>query len=140
LREHRRIKNMRHSLIDEVVDAFEKSAIGFNRVVPAAMHTTTYPPFNVVKEGEGKYVLEMALAGYSRDDISVSKGGNFLTISGEKSEDNKEYIYRGIAARKFKREVPIANGVEVTAAEMRDGILKVCLENKEAAVKQIPVL
>jgi molecular chaperone IbpA len=130
---------MRHSLIDEVMDAFEKSAIGFNRVVPAAMHNVSYPPFNVVKEAEGKYVLEMALAGYAKDDISVSKGGNFLTVSGEKAEDNKEYVYRGIAARKFKREIPVANGVEVTAAEMRDGILKICLENKEAAVKQIPV-
>lgn len=132
---------MRNDLIDAVERMFERSTIGFNRVVPSLVHgaNVTYPPFNVIKEGEGRYTIEMALAGYSKDDIKISQSSNFVTIEGNKEQNEKEYLYHGIAARHFKREIPIANGVQVNSAEMKDGILAIFLENKEAVAKLIPV-
>lgn len=132
---------MRNDLIDAVERMFERSAIGFNRVVPSLVHgaNATYPPFNVIKEGEGRYTIEMALAGYTKDDIKISQSSNFVTIEGNKEHNEKEYLYHGIAARHFKREIPIANGVQVNSAEMKDGILAIFLENKEAIAKLIPV-
>ena len=132
----------RQLILDDLLDIFEKAAIGFNSIVPSAVHgaNVTYPPFNVVKEAQGSTVIEMALAGFSKEDVTISKSNNFLTIEGNKAEDTREFYWHGIAARKFKREIPIANNVEVISAEMKDGILKVFLENKEIAAKQIPVL
>lgn len=132
----------RSYLLDDIIDMFERSAIGFNRIVPSAVSgaSVTYPPFNVVKEKDGRIKVEMALAGFSRDEVQVTKGNNFLTVEGSKVEEEKDYIWQGIAARKFKREIPIANGVEVISAEMKDGILNVVLENTEVSTKQIPIL
>jgi len=133
---------MREDLLNSILDVFERSAIGFNRIVPTAVHSAnvSYPPFNVIKDGEGKFIIEMALAGFSKDNISVTKSGNFLTVEGDKEQEDKNYLFHGIAARHFKREIPVANGVEVKSAEMKDGILSIVLENKESASKQIPVL
>ena len=130
-------------LVQDVLRLFDKTAIGFNRIVPSVVEEAniTYPPFNVVKLGEGKYRLEVALAGFDREDISVSKGNNFLTIEGKKSESEEvnEYYWKGIASRAFTRKIPISN-VEVGDAKMDNGILSINIEDKEAVTKQIPVL
>ena len=134
---------MRQDLFDRVMEAFDRGAIGFNRVVPSVIHglNVSYPPVNVIKDGEGKYTIEMALAGYSKDDIKISQNSNFVVVEGEKKEtEEREYYFHGIAARSFKREFPVANGVEVVAAGMKDGILSIALNNKEAALKEIPIL
>lgn len=131
---------MRSDLIDAVERMFERSAIGFNRVVPSLTSNVTYPPFNVVKAKDGSYVIEMALAGYAKEDITVSQNTNFVTVEGSKQEEEKEYLYHGIAARNFKREIPVASGVEVTSAEMKNGVLSISLTNKELAAKQIAVM
>lgn len=127
----------------KMLDMFERSAIGFNRVVPRVVENSkvNFPPFNVVKVDEGKYTIEMAIAGFDKDDVKISQNNNFIVIEGDSSaEDEREYIFKGIAARHFRREIPVANGVEVRSAELKNGILSVSLENKEAAMRQIPVM
>lgn len=129
--------------LERFISELEKKAIGFNQVAPSILHEATinYPPFNVVKVADGNYVVEMALAGFAKEEIKVTQNSNFVFVTGEKEdESDREYIHHGIASRKFKREIPVANGFEVVSAEMRDGILSINLKNKNFVVKEITVL
>ena len=131
---------MRDDIFNLIDSMFARNAIGFNRVVPSVTQDVTYPPVNVVSVADGKYLVEMALAGFAREDITISQSSNFLTVEGSKEESKeRDYIVRGIAARKFKRQIPIANDVKVISAEMRDGILSISLEKEGSTVKQITV-
>lgn len=131
---------MREDILSLVESMFARNAIGFNRLVPTVAQDVTYPPVNLVQVDEGKFLVEMALAGFTKNDINISQSSNFLTVEGSKEEsEEREYIVRGIAARKFKRQIPIANDVKVISAEMQDGILAISLEKEGAAVKQITV-
>jgi len=129
--------------LERFISELERKAIGFNRVAPSIIHEAniTYPPFNVVKVAEGNYIIEMALAGFEREEIKVTQNNTFVLVEGLKEdEDEREYIHHGIAARQFKREIPVANGFEVMSAEMKNGILSINLKNKNAVSKQITVL
>lgn len=122
---------------------FHRATVGFdslfneleNRVFAnSANGGTTYPPYNIVKEGENKYQIELALAGFAREDIDIEVDQGDLVISGssESTEDDRTYMHKGIAGRSFKRVFKLADHVEVRGAEMKNGILVVNLE------KQIP--
>ena len=99
-----------------------------------------HPPYNIVKTGSQKYNIEVALAGYGKDDINVDFAEGLLTIKSvkeEKSEDKNGILHKGIAKRHFSRTFTIADDVEVKDAELKDGLLKVFLhrivpEGKEA--------
>lgn len=87
---------------------------------------TAYPPYNVVKVNDDKIVMEFAVAGFSKTEIDVSVEKNTLTIKGEKAgEDEKEYLYKGIAARKFVRSFTLPEYFEVESAGVDNGILYV---------------
>ncbi len=91
----------------------------------------SFPFYNVVKYGKGKYGVELGLAGYSKKDVSVEvKDGN-LIISGQVDDSEKEYITKGLSFRKFYKQFSIRNDVIVDEAEMKDGILTVKLGFKE---------
>lgn len=93
--------------------------------------TTTFPPHNILKLDDNHYVVELAVAGFSKEDIEVSVNDGELVIKGNK-EDNPEsgeYLHRGIGLRSFTKTLRIADTVEVRGAEYKDGILKVGLEN-----------
>lgn len=93
----------------------------------------TYPPYNVVKIDGNKVVMEFAVAGFSREDIDITTEKNVLTITGEKTEaDEKEYLHKGIAARKFTRSFTLPEFYEVESAGHQDGILYIDL------VKNVP--
>jgi len=117
---------------DNIFDHFERmfddDFFGVN--VPSV----NYPPYNIVKTGENKYNVEVALAGFSRDDINVEFADGMLTI---KSKDKKEsedtdangnVIHKGISKRYFSKSFTIADDVEVKGAELKDGLLKVSME------------
>ena len=93
-----------------------------------------YPPYNIVKTGSLTYDIQVALAGYSKKDISVSFENNILKIESVKSkeekevEDNNGVLHKGIAKRSFSKGFTIADDVEVKGAELKDGLLKVSLE------------
>ena len=118
---------------DDVFDHFEKM---FDSDFSAA----NYPPYNIVKTGPEKYDIEVALAGYNKDDIRVDYSENQLTIKSVKEDKKGEedgVLHKGIAKRFFSRTFTIAEDVEVKDAELKDGLLKVSLkrivpEGKEA--------
>lgn len=93
----------------------------------------TYPPYNVVKINDDKIVMEFAVAGFKKDEISVTTEKNVLSIKADKPEtDDKTYLHKGIAARKFIRSFNLPEYFEVESAGHEDGILYIDL------VKNVP--
>ena len=88
--------------------------------------------YNIVKTGDHTYDVELALAGFSKDDITVDYADNVLSVkSVKKADENKDedgVIHRGISKRYFSKSFTIADDVEVKGAELKDGLLKVSLE------------
>ena len=112
-------------------------AVGFDRVfdnltryVDNNATSTGYPPYNIRKEGEYNYAIEMALAGFAREDLEIEVADGVLTIRSvkEKSDDDVSNIYRGISFRKFVRKFTIADDIVVNSAKMENGMLSVDLE------------
>jgi molecular chaperone IbpA len=108
----------------------------------------SYPPYNIVKSGKNTYNIEVALAGFNKKDINVNVEDGLLTIESVKDEAEKEVedndgtLYRGISKRMFKRSFTIANDVNVTGAELKDGLLRVSMEKiipEEKKLKTIQV-
>ena len=94
--------------------------------------TINYPPYNIVKTGDNKFDIEVALAGFNKKDINVTSENNMLTIESKEDEKSKdkdgEVIHKGISKRYFKRSFTIADDVEVKGAELKDGLLRVSME------------
>ena len=94
-----------------------------------------YPPYNIKKVDDNKYVIEMAVAGFAKTDIELTLDNGKLTITGNIKDSNDVdnanayYFYKGIAERAFTRSFTLADTVEIKNAEMVNGILKVWLEN-----------
>ena len=121
----------------DIFGQFRPFAIGFDRYFEdlerMSSHTqTNYPPYNIVKEDDENFCIELAVAGFSKKDISITKEKNVLVIEGKVDEDTKDFVHKGLASRAFKRSFNLADLVEVKGADMRDGILHVKL------VKVIP--
>tara|TARA_B100001287_G_scaffold268181_1_gene264165 strand:+ start:928 stop:1374 length:447 start_codon:yes stop_codon:yes gene_type:complete len=114
---------------DNVFDHFER--MFDDDVFRAPM--ANFPPYNIVKTGDFTYDVELALAGYSKEDITVDYADNILTVksvkkSDEENKDEDGVLHRGIAKRYFSKAFTIAEDVEVKGAELKDGLLKVSLE------------
>lgn len=93
--------------------------------------TSTFPPHNILKLDENRYVVELAVAGFAKDEIEVTVADGNLTIKGNKTEKNEsvQYIHRGIGTRSFTKTLKVADTIEVQGAEFKDGILRIGLEN-----------
>ena len=93
--------------------------------------TSSFPPHNIIKLDDSRYVVELAIAGFSKDEIEITTQDGTLTIKGEKKDKELEvtYLHRGIGTRSFTKQLTIADTVEVKGAEFKDGILRVGLEN-----------
>ena len=107
---------------------------------------SSFPFYNIVKTDKNKYDVEMALAGYGKDDIIVSLEESVLTIKSKPYNDDKdkdtEYEHKGISKRFFTKSFTVADDVEVKGAELKDGLLKVSLERivpKEKQARTIKV-
>ena len=106
----------------------------FIRDVEAILNDTkpvsNFPPHNIIKADENKYVVELAVAGFAKDEIDIQVQEGNLTIRGEKKDkDDSTYLHRGIGTRSFTKVITIADTIEVRGAEIKDGILRVGLEN-----------
>ena len=105
--------------------------IGFNRELGRlnTAHKTnsqTYPPYDLLKLDEDTYRISLAIAGFSREDIDVSVDNGTLIIKGEIVEvTDAEVVHKGIAGRKFVRSFALGEYMEVTGAEMKDGMLHI---------------
>ena len=114
-----------------VFDPFRNMTVGFDNIFDqlstlSRYETPNYPPYNIKKIDKENYQLEMALAGFSKEDIDVEVKESILTVSGKTSEkDDDNFVHRGIAQRAFKRQWTLAEHLEVDKAELIDGILLV---------------
>lgn len=101
-----------------------------------------YPPHNIVKTGDNTYQIEVAVAGFSHEEITVEVKDRSLTIVGEHSSKGRDYIHRGISMKKFKRTFRLSEYVEVNGADLVDGILAVELKvvvPEEMCPRKIPI-
>ena len=105
--------------------------IGFNRELSRlnTAHKTnsqSYPPYDLLKLDEDTYQISLAIAGFSKEDINVSVDNGTLIIKGEIVEvTDAEIVHKGIAGRKFTRTFALGEYMEVTSAELKDGMLQV---------------
>ena len=100
---------------------------------------SSFPPHNI-RAKDNHYVIEMAIAGFSKDEISITKEKDHLTIEGKKDDksESEEFItYRGIASRSFRKSFALGENMKVLAADVKDGMLYVALE-KEVPEKDKP--
>lgn len=119
------------------LDQFNTGLIGIDRIFDQFKQTqqnvqTNYPPYNIVKVGEGdyKYVIEMAVAGHTMDSIDVTVEKQVLTVKGAGAvKTDAEYIHKGISQRSFTRQFTLADTIKVKGANIVNGILYIELEN-----------
>jgi molecular chaperone IbpA len=111
---------------------FRQATVGFDRLFDMlenglpSQTSDNYPPFDLVQEGEDRYRINLAVAGFKPDEIDVTVHQNLLIVSGGKSQDDESrYIHRGIAARSFERRFALADYVQVKSADLHDGMLSI---------------
>ena len=112
---------------------FLNNAIGFENFFHRFHRLPTinagFPHYNIIKAGEDKYILEMAVAGYKKSDIDVEVQDGVLSIGGEQgaslSEHEENFVHKGIAKREFRKQFQLSEYVECTGAKLEDGMLKV---------------
>jgi molecular chaperone IbpA len=110
---------------------FFRSTIGFDRLfdlVETAQRGTdeSYPPYNIERLAEDRYQITLAVAGFSPEEISITAEQNVVTIEGGKTEKGeREFLYRGILTRHFKRQFSLADYVQVKGASFENGLLKI---------------
>ena len=106
--------------------------------------TVNYPPYNLVKTGDNKFDIEVALAGFNKKDINVTSENGMLTIESkqeDKSEDKDgEVLHKGISKRYFKRSFTIADDVEIKGAVLKDGMLRVSMEKIIPEAKKLKTI
>ena len=91
---------------------------------------TSFPPHNIIKVDDNKYVVEMAVAGFGQDEVDVEIQDGTLIVKGEKKDQTEvDYLYRGIATRSFTKSIRLSESIEVRGAQFKDGILRIALEN-----------
>lgn len=124
------------------IPSIHKFGIGFDNMLEELLRVnqqqanTNYPPYNIVKQDEDHFAIEIAVAGFREGDINITVEKNILTIKGEQVQDldedvkEVEYVHRGISARNFARTFTLADHVEVVGATVENGILKIELERK----------
>ena len=131
--------------ISNIFDHFDRNlltpyAVGFDRVFDRLnnyvvhqnhMTPTGFPPYNIRKEGDFNYVIEMALAGLSKDDLEVEVSDGTLSVRSKDKKDDEEgeLLHRGISYRKFSRSWTLADDVVVNEAKMENGMLLIRLEH-----------
>ena len=121
---------------------FRRSTVGFDRLFDMLENNNlgqtqeNYPPFDLIKKGENDYCIQLAVAGFTRDEIDITAQQNVLLVSGRKSDETDEksgdFIYRGIANRSVERRFALADHIQVKGADLKDGLLSIEL------VREIP--
>ena len=116
-------------------DIFDKME-SFTKTLP-----TGFPPYNIRKVEDNKYVIELAVAGFSKNDHEIELDGDVLKISGKATENTEGYLHRGISARNFARTFSVADNIEIKDATLVNGMLKVFLDaiSPSKEVKKIEV-
>lgn len=130
--------NFTHSFKD-----FDRFFVGFDKVADKMANIAqqsvalaqNYPPFNVKKVDENKYTIELAIAGFGKQDLDIELANGTLIVSGKVESEEKDegtmfpsFIYKGISSKPFKRTFTLADNVEIKSADLANGILRIWLE------------
>ena len=115
-----------------------RSVVGFDRLAAlldaAAKGSEAggYPPYNIESVGEDAYRIELAVAGFSPEELSIEARENVLTVAGRKAanDEGKRFLHRGLAARSFERRFQLADYVVVTSAALANGLLAIELKRE----------
>lgn len=130
---------------------FYRSTIGFDRLFNrldniVGQESKSYPPYNIERLGEDAYRISIAVAGFARDDISIEAKENTLNVKGGKApqsqDDKREFLHRGIAERAFELRFQLADYVEVSGADLENGLLHIELKRElpeSKRTRQIPI-
>jgi len=136
------------------IPAIHKFGIGLDNMfdelmrVSAQQGNTNYPPYNIVQVNEDEYTISVAVAGFSLDNLSVTKDKKVLVIEGKQNmgelvdEESVNYLHKGISERSFRREFQLGDHVEIVSANLELGILSVHLKREvpeEAKPKTIAI-
>lgn len=109
-----------------------KASVGFDELFTKfsdTMKVAGYPPYNIIKTGDNTYVIEMAVAGFGRQDIELILENGVLSIKGElKTDEKNDYLFKGIADRAFTRKFTLADTIEIKNADLLNGMLRIWLE------------
>jgi len=104
-----------------------RALVGFDTIFNQHLHPTNsnYPPHNIVKYSDSEYAIEVAVAGFSKDEITVEIDQDQLVVRGTQKavDESKEYLHRGLASRDFEQSYTLAEYMEVKGAEVKDGML-----------------
>ena len=118
---------------------FRRSTVGFDRLFEllengnSLLGGDNYPPFDIEHDGEDRYRITVAVAGFRQDEIDITAQQNMLIVSGRKAEEGeRQFVHRGIATRSFERRFILGDYVQVRGAELKDGLLSIEL------VREIP--
>jgi molecular chaperone IbpA len=126
------------------IPAIHKFGIGFDNMfddlmrVTAQQSSTNYPPYDIVQINEDEYLINLAVAGFGHDNLSVTKDKQFLIVEGthsvtklaDEDDANYTYLHKGISERHFRREFQLADHVEISNAHLELGILSIRLKRE----------
>jgi molecular chaperone IbpA len=115
-----------------------RSAVGFDRLASlldsaaAQEGAAGYPPYNIERTDENAYRIEIAVAGFKPDELTIEVKENLLTVQGRKAanDDARKFLHRGLAERNFERRFQLADYVVVTDAALNDGLLAISLKRE----------
>ena len=120
------------------IPSIQRFAVGFDRMfdelsrTAGSLNASNYPPYNIIKETETIWKIEVAVAGFDESELDVEIVNNELVVTGAVNKENKveaQYLHQGIAGRDFERTFALADNVEVKGAAVKNGILTVTLEH-----------
>jgi len=123
-----------------------RTIVGFDRLADM-MDTASklesgggYPPYNIEQTSENEFHIELAIAGFSEDDLDIKVQENVLTVIGQRTQSDESgdrtFLHRGIAERSFERRFHLADHVQVRDAKLKDGLLKIVLEREIPEAKK----
>ncbi len=115
---------------------YRRSTVGFDRLFDMLESGIRgevpdgYPPFDIIREGDDRYRITLALAGFRPNEVEITAQQNQLVVAGRKAEeqDDRAYVHRGIASRSFERRFQLADFVEVREANFENGLLSIALQ------------
>ena len=123
---------------ERLIDAFEQINTG-----EGSGKTQSYPPYNILKFSDQEYAIEIAVAGFSPDELDINAEGIKLSVIGKTNSERKgEFLHRGIATRDFSHQFTLAETVVIRAANIDNGLLVIKLENvipAEKLARKIPI-
>ena len=110
---------------------FPRHFVGFDSLLnelELRHEDTNYPPYNIIKQGNNRYAIELAVAGFSKDDIEITNEDRDLIVKASKEQKDAEYLHKGISTKTFEKNFRLAEHVQVVGADLSDGMLSIELE------------